>query len=62
MITDLRVDDILPEMRAEVEQHETHTSQHREAVQRFVPRSGKYATRQRGTGWLRQIQKQQSTP
>ncbi|WP_406122280.1 hypothetical protein [Streptomyces sp. NBC_00989] len=36
VITDLRVDDILPEMRAEVEQHETHTSQHREAVQRFV--------------------------
>ncbi|MEV7344781.1 hypothetical protein [Streptomyces sp. NPDC093544] len=36
VITDLRVDDILPKMRAEVEQHETHTPEHREALQRFV--------------------------
>ncbi|MFF3731335.1 hypothetical protein ACFYXM_13700 [Streptomyces sp. NPDC002476] len=36
VITDLRVDDILPEMRAEVERHETHTPGHREALQRFV--------------------------
>lgn len=36
MITDLRVDDALPEMRAEVERHETHTPEHREALQRFV--------------------------
>ncbi|MBV1939857.1 protein phosphatase 2C domain-containing protein [Streptomyces sp. BV286] len=36
VITDLRVDKVLPELRAEVEQHETHTSGHREALQRFV--------------------------
>ncbi|WP_432136650.1 hypothetical protein [Streptomyces sp. bgisy154] len=36
VITDLRVDEVLPELRAEVEQHETHTPQHREALQRFV--------------------------
>ncbi|MFG2194670.1 hypothetical protein [Streptomyces sp. NPDC048639] len=36
VITDLRVDDFLPEMRAEVERHETHTPGHREALQRFV--------------------------
>ncbi|MGW3415485.1 hypothetical protein [Streptomyces sp. NPDC000888] len=36
VITDLRVDDVLPNMRAEVERHETHTSEHREALQHFV--------------------------
>ncbi|MEU9956680.1 protein phosphatase 2C domain-containing protein [Streptomyces sp. NPDC050982] len=36
VLTDLRVDDVLPEMRAEVERHETHTEGHREALQRFV--------------------------
>jgi len=36
VITDLRVDDILPEIRAEVERHETHTPEHRETVQRLV--------------------------
>ncbi|MFE1266468.1 hypothetical protein [Streptomyces sp. NPDC058758] len=36
VITDLRVDDVLPELRAEVEQHETHTEEHREALRRFV--------------------------
>lgn len=36
VITDLRVDDVLPEMRAEVERHETHTEGHKEALQRFV--------------------------
>ncbi|MFD0304690.1 hypothetical protein [Streptomyces sp. NPDC127119] len=36
VITDLRVDDVLPELRAEVEQHETNTASHREALQRFV--------------------------
>jgi len=36
VITDLRVDDVLPEMKAEVERHETHTEGHREALQRFV--------------------------
>lgn len=36
VITDLRVDSVLPDLRAEVEQHETNTSEHREALQRFV--------------------------
>ncbi|WP_342355520.1 hypothetical protein [Streptomyces ipomoeae] len=36
VITDLRVDDVLPELKAEVEQHETHTEGHREALQRLV--------------------------
>ncbi|MFC8200296.1 protein phosphatase 2C domain-containing protein [Streptomyces sp. NPDC057298] len=36
VITDLRVDDVLPEMKAEVEKHETHTEGHREALRRFV--------------------------
>lgn len=36
VMTDLRVDGILPELRAEVESHETHTQGHKEALQRFV--------------------------
>ncbi|MFJ2566008.1 hypothetical protein ACIO02_24210 [Streptomyces sp. NPDC087568] len=36
VVTDLRVDDVLPELRAEVERHETHTSEHREALRRLV--------------------------
>ncbi|MFF3942781.1 hypothetical protein [Streptomyces phaeofaciens] len=36
VITDLRVDEVLPELRAEVEQHETDTADHEEALQRFV--------------------------
>ncbi|MGW0121248.1 hypothetical protein [Streptomyces sp. NPDC003327] len=36
VITDLRVDDVLPELRAEVEQYETHTEEHRDALRRFV--------------------------
>lgn len=36
VITDLRVDEILPELRAEVEQYETHTAEHKAALQRFV--------------------------
>ncbi|MFJ6012073.1 protein phosphatase 2C domain-containing protein [Streptomyces sp. NPDC092952] len=36
VISDLRVDSILPEMRAEVERHETHTPGHREALQSLV--------------------------
>jgi hypothetical protein len=36
VITDLRVDDILPELQAEVAGHETHTPGHREALQRLV--------------------------
>ncbi|MFI0187842.1 hypothetical protein ACH4PW_09810 [Streptomyces sp. NPDC017082] len=34
--TDLRVDEVLPELRAEVEQYETDTAEHREALRRFV--------------------------
>ncbi|WP_373563590.1 hypothetical protein [Streptomyces composti] len=36
VITDQRVDEVLPELRAEVERHETHTPGHREALQRLV--------------------------
>lgn len=36
VISDLRVDDVLPELRAEVESHQTHTPGHREALQRLV--------------------------
>ncbi|MGI5427929.1 protein phosphatase 2C domain-containing protein [Streptomyces sp. CA-179760] len=36
VITDLRVDDVLPELQAEVASHETHTPGHREALQRLV--------------------------
>ncbi|MEU5538929.1 hypothetical protein [Streptomyces sp. NPDC020362] len=36
VITDLRVDDVLPALRAEVEQYETHTAEHKAALQRFV--------------------------
>ncbi|MEU5046522.1 hypothetical protein [Streptomyces griseorubiginosus] len=36
VITDLRVDDVLPDLKAEVEQYETHTDQHRTALQRLV--------------------------
>ncbi|MET9135092.1 hypothetical protein [Streptomyces antibioticus] len=34
--TDLRVDGVLPELRVEVEQYETHTAEHREALRRLV--------------------------
>ncbi|MEV0962515.1 hypothetical protein AB0J25_07880 [Streptomyces sp. NPDC049910] len=34
--TDLRVDGVLPELRAEVERYETHTADHREALRRLV--------------------------
>ncbi|MFS8203332.1 hypothetical protein ACLVWQ_32190 (plasmid) [Streptomyces sp. CWNU-52B] len=36
VISDLRVDEVLPDLRAEVEQHETHTQGHRKALQRLV--------------------------
>ncbi|MFJ8350494.1 hypothetical protein ACIQ9J_29840 [Streptomyces sp. NPDC094153] len=36
VVTDLRVDDVLPDLRAEVERHETHTRGHRKALQRLV--------------------------
>ncbi|MFD9037966.1 protein phosphatase 2C domain-containing protein [Streptomyces bottropensis] len=36
VITDLRVDDVLPELKAEVEKHETHTEEHKVALRRLV--------------------------
>lgn len=36
VISDLRVGEVLPDLRAEVERHETHTEGHREALQRLV--------------------------
>ncbi|RBL87043.1 hypothetical protein DDE05_06290, partial [Streptomyces cavourensis] len=36
VITDLRVDSVLPDLRAEVEQHETNTAEHKQALRRFV--------------------------
>lgn len=36
IISDLRVDDILPELRAEVQRHETHTPEHSASLQRLV--------------------------
>ncbi|MFF7529632.1 hypothetical protein ACFZB2_11120 [Streptomyces bobili] len=36
VITDLRVDEVLPELKVEVEQYETHTDEHREALQKLV--------------------------
>lgn len=36
VLTDLRVEEVLPGLRAEVEQHETHTAEHREALRKFV--------------------------
>ncbi|MCX4235371.1 protein phosphatase 2C domain-containing protein [Streptomyces ortus] len=36
VITDLRVKEILPELKAEVDQYETHTAEHKEALRRLV--------------------------
>ncbi|WP_244205591.1 hypothetical protein [Streptomyces bobili] len=36
VITDLRVDEVLPDLKAEVEQYETHTGEHRKALQKLV--------------------------
>lgn len=36
VLTDLRVDEILPDLRTEVERHETNTKEHEEALRRFV--------------------------
>ncbi|MEV7241641.1 hypothetical protein AB0N92_10395 [Streptomyces sp. NPDC093248] len=36
VITDLRVDDVLPDLKAEVEQYETHTGEHKEALRKLV--------------------------
>ncbi|WP_225826767.1 protein phosphatase 2C domain-containing protein [Streptomyces naphthomycinicus] len=36
VLTDLRVDEVLPELRAEVELFETHTVEHQAALRRFV--------------------------
>jgi hypothetical protein len=49
VITDLRVDEVLPDLRAEVEQYETHTAEHNEALQRFV--TAQRRTRNTPTGY-----------
>ncbi|GAB2960441.1 protein phosphatase 2C domain-containing protein [Streptomyces heilongjiangensis] len=49
VITDLRVDEVLPELRAEVEQYETHTADHKEALRRFV--TAQRQTRNTTTGY-----------
>lgn len=49
VITDLRVDEVLPELRAEVEQYETHTAEHKAALQRFV--TAQRQTRNTPTGY-----------
>ncbi|AWE54650.1 hypothetical protein DC008_16910 [Streptomyces nigra] len=49
VLTDLRVDKVLPELRAEVEQYETHTAEHREALRRLV--TAQRQTRNTPTGY-----------
>ncbi|MEU5078135.1 MULTISPECIES: protein phosphatase 2C domain-containing protein [Streptomyces] len=49
VLTDLRVDEVLPELRAEVEQHETHTVEHQAALRRFV--SAQRQTRNTPSGY-----------
>ncbi|MFJ4619747.1 hypothetical protein [Streptomyces sp. NPDC088812] len=49
VITDLRVDQILPELRAEVGRHENHTAEHEEALRRLV--IAQRQTRNTATGY-----------
>ncbi|MEU0603600.1 hypothetical protein ABZ484_36060 [Streptomyces sp. NPDC006393] len=49
VLTDLRVDEVVPELRAEVEQYETHTTEHQEALRRFV--TAQRQTRNTPTGY-----------
>ncbi|MFJ6837559.1 hypothetical protein [Streptomyces sp. NPDC091209] len=49
VITDLQVDEVLPELRAEVEQYETHTAEHKEALRRFI--TAQRQTRNTPTGY-----------
>jgi hypothetical protein len=49
VLTDLRVDEVLPQLRAEVEQYETHTAEHQEALRRFV--TAQRQTRNTPTGY-----------
>ncbi|MFJ4690755.1 hypothetical protein [Streptomyces sp. NPDC088766] len=49
VLTDLRVDDVLPELRAEVERYETHTAEHQEALRRLV--TAQRQTRNTPTGY-----------
>ncbi|WP_328434253.1 protein phosphatase 2C domain-containing protein [Streptomyces sp. NBC_00425] len=49
VITDLRVDQILPELKAEVARHETHTAGHKEALRNLV--SAQRETRNTATGY-----------
>ncbi|MEH0545327.1 hypothetical protein QA802_20275 [Streptomyces sp. B21-105] len=49
VLTDLRVDDVLPELRTEVERYETHTAEHRAALRRLV--TAQRQTRNTSTGY-----------
>ncbi|MDX3243597.1 protein phosphatase 2C domain-containing protein [Streptomyces sp. ME18-1-4] len=49
VITDLRVDQILPELKAEVARHETHTAGHKEALRNLV--FAQRETRNTATGY-----------
>ncbi|WP_333757187.1 hypothetical protein [Streptomyces sp. IBSBF 3352] len=49
VLTDLRVDKVLPELRAEVEQYETHTAEHQEALRRLI--TAQRQTRNTPTGY-----------
>ncbi|MGW6523750.1 hypothetical protein [Streptomyces sp. NPDC054962] len=49
VITDLRVNQILPELKAEVARHETHAAGHKEALRNLV--SAQRETRNTATGY-----------
>jgi hypothetical protein len=49
VFTDLRVDEVLPDLREEVEQDETHTPEHQEALRRLV--TAQRLTRNTPTGY-----------
>ncbi|UXY20760.1 protein phosphatase 2C domain-containing protein [Streptomyces cynarae] len=49
VLTDLRVDEVLPELRAEVEQYETDTAEHQEALRRLI--TAQRQTRNTPTGY-----------
>ncbi|MFF3844792.1 hypothetical protein [Streptomyces sp. NPDC002328] len=49
VITDLRVDQVLPELKAEVARHETHTAGHKQALRNLV--AAQRETRNTATGY-----------
>jgi len=61
VINDLRVDDVLPEMKAEVERHETHTQDAGRLYSASCSLSGRCAIRQTDIGLLRLAPKRLST-